>query len=38
VSGGARAGSALAIIVAALVAGCSVGPDYARPPVITPDA
>ncbi|HWO04552.1 MAG TPA: RND transporter, partial [Methylomirabilota bacterium] len=37
-SGGARAGSALAVIVTALAAGCSVGPDYVRPPVITPDA
>jgi len=34
----ARAGSAVAVIVAAVVAGCSVGPDYVRPPVIAPDA
>ena len=26
------------MIVAAVVGGCSVGPDYVRPPVITPDA
>ena len=35
---GSRAGSAVGLIVAAVVAGCSVGPDYVRPPVITPDA
>jgi len=34
----ALAGSAVAVVFAALAGGCSVGPDYARPPVITPGA
>jgi NodT family efflux transporter outer membrane factor (OMF) lipoprotein len=31
-------GPALAALVAALAAGCTVGPDYVRPSVVTPDA
>jgi NodT family efflux transporter outer membrane factor (OMF) lipoprotein len=31
-------GPALAALVAALAGGCTVGPDYVRPSVVTPDA
>ncbi|HXA94270.1 MAG TPA: TolC family protein, partial [Candidatus Dormibacteraeota bacterium] len=31
-------GPAFAALVAALAAGCTVGPDYVRPSVVTPDA
>jgi NodT family efflux transporter outer membrane factor (OMF) lipoprotein len=34
----ALAGSAVAVVFAALAGGCSVGPDYVRPPAITPGA
>jgi NodT family efflux transporter outer membrane factor (OMF) lipoprotein len=36
--GRSRVWPALAVAGAALVAGCTVGPNYVRPPVITPDA
>jgi NodT family efflux transporter outer membrane factor (OMF) lipoprotein len=31
-------GPVLAVLVAALAGGCTVGPDYVRPSVVTPDA
>jgi len=34
----ARLRSTLAALLAAAAAGCAVGPDYARPPVVTPEA
>jgi outer membrane protein TolC len=34
----ALVGWALAAGLAALTGGCVVGPDYARPPVVTPEA
>jgi len=31
-------GSALAVAIAALATGCTVGPNYVRPPIVAPDA
>ena len=31
-------GPVLGAVLALLGAGCAVGPDYVRPPVVTPDA